>query len=234
MHRGSKMTRPLNFAMVVSHPSEDSFTLAVARRFLESVEAYGQAGFVRDLYRLGFDPLLKESERHGEVAADVEAELALLDGADVIVLVYPIWFGAPPAMLKGYVDRVFGAGRAVGQVQDGGATGRLAGKQLVSLQLSGSMRAWLHEKGVMMSLRTLFERYLSEVFGLPVCLDRFQEPPRHGEREAVLRRMTDDQGEVERAGHLASLMHRTAGGSLSGVNRTPSSRLPAASSRPAT
>ena len=167
MHRGSKMTRPLNFAMVVSHPSEDSFTLAVARRFLESVEAYGQAGFVRDLSRLGFDPLLKESERHGEVAADVEAELALLDGADVIVLVYPIWFGAPPAMLKGYVDRVFGAGRAVGQVQDGGATGRLAGKQLVSLQLSGSMRAWLHEKGVMMSLRNLFERYLSEVFGLP-------------------------------------------------------------------
>jgi NAD(P)H dehydrogenase (quinone) len=161
------MTRPLNFALVVSHPSDDSFTLAVARRFLAAVESHGQAGFIRDLYRIGFDPLLKESERHGEVATDVEAELALLDGADVIVLVYPIWFGAPPAMLKGYVDRVFGAGRAAGKVQDGAASSRLAGKQLVSLQLSGSMRAWLHEQGVMMSLRNLFERYLCEVFGLP-------------------------------------------------------------------
>ena len=161
------MTRPLNHALIVSHPSEDSFTLTVARRFLETVEGHGQTGFIRDLYRIGFDPLLKESERHGEIADDVEAELALLDGTDVIVLVYPIWFGAPPAMLKGYVDRVFGAGRAAGQVQDGAAAGRLAGKQLVSLQLSGSMRAWLHEKGVMMSLRNLFERYLCEVFCLP-------------------------------------------------------------------
>jgi NAD(P)H dehydrogenase (quinone) len=161
------MTRPQNFALIVAHPSEDSFTLAVARRFLEAVEGHGQAGFIRDLYRTGFDPLLQESERHGAVSADVEAELALLDEADVIVLVYPIWFGAPPAMLKGYVDRVFGAGRAVGQAQDGAASSRLAGKQLVSLQLSGSMRAWLHEKGVMMSLRNLFERYLCEVFCLP-------------------------------------------------------------------
>jgi NAD(P)H dehydrogenase (quinone) len=161
------MTRPLNFALIVSHPSEDSFTMAVARRFLAAVEAHGQAGFIRDLYRLGFDPLLKESERHGEPGADVLAELELMGVADVIVLVYPIWFGAPPAMLKGYVDRVFGAGRAVGQVQDGAASGPFAGKQLVSLQLSGSMRAWLHEKGVMMSLRNLFERYLCEVFCLP-------------------------------------------------------------------
>jgi len=161
------MTRPLNHALIVAHPSEDSFTLAVARRYLAAVEGLGQTGFVRDLYRLGFDPLLKESERHGEPGADVLAEWELLQGADVIVLVYPIWFGAPPAMLKGYVDRVFGAGRVTGQPQEGAASGRLAGKQLVSLQLSGSMRAWLHEKGVMLSLRNLFERYLSEVFGLP-------------------------------------------------------------------
>jgi NAD(P)H dehydrogenase (quinone) len=167
MHKGSTMTRPLNHALIVAHPSEDSFTMAVARRFLAAVEGHGQAGFIRDLYRVGFDPLLKEDERHGEIMPDVEAELALLAEADVIVLVYPIWFGAPPAMLKGYVDRVFGAGRAVGQAQDGAAGSRLAGKQLVSLQLSGSMRAWLHEQGVLMSLRNLFERYLCEVFGLP-------------------------------------------------------------------
>ena len=97
----------------------------------------------------------------------VEAEWDLLDSADIVVLVYPIWFGGPPAMLKGYVERVFGAGRKAGQAQDGAASSRLAGKHLVSLQLSGSMRTWLHATGVMNSLRNLFERYLSEVFGLP-------------------------------------------------------------------
>ena len=161
------MTRPINHAIIVSHPSEDSFTLAIARRYLSEIEGLGQTGFIRDLYRTGFDPLLREPERHGEPGSDVEAEWDLLDSADIVVLVYPIWFGGPPAMLKGYVERVFGAGRQAGQAQDGAASSRLAGKHLVSLQLSGSMRTWLHEKGVMNSLRNLFERYLSEVFGLP-------------------------------------------------------------------
>lgn len=161
------MTRPINHAIIVSHPSEDSFTLAVARRYLEVVEGLGQSGFIRDLYRTGFDPLLQESERHGEPGADVLAEWELLKAADIVVLVYPIWFGGPPAMLKGYVDRVFGAGRTTGQAREAAESGLLAGKQLVSLQLSGSMRAWLHEQGVLMSLRNLFERYLCEVFCLP-------------------------------------------------------------------
>ena len=161
------MTSPINHAIIVAHPSQDSFTLAVARRYLDAVEGLGQSGFIRDLYRIGFDPLLQERERHGEPGADALSELERLGQADVIVLVYPIWFGAPPAILTGYIDRVFGAGRTLGQVQEDAATGPLAGKQLVSLQLSGSMRAWLHEKGVLMSLRNLFERYLSEVFGLP-------------------------------------------------------------------
>src|SRR5690606_5110372 len=110
---------------------------------------------VRDLYRLGFDPVLQDEERHGHPATDVAAEWAVLGKADVFVLVYPIWFGAPPAMLKGYIDRVFGAGRVLG---GGGEGGRLAGTRLVSLTASGTMRAWLSEKGVLGSLRTVFDR----------------------------------------------------------------------------
>ena len=47
MHKGSTMTRPHNHALIVSHPSADSFTLAVARRYLETVEGLGQSGFIR-------------------------------------------------------------------------------------------------------------------------------------------------------------------------------------------
>lgn len=155
------MTQTIKHAVIVCHPSEDSFTMSMANRYVETVRGLGQEVVVRDLYRLGFDPVLHEEERHGHPGADVSAEWAALGKADVFVLVYPIWFGAPPAMLKGYIDRVFGAGRVLGD----GERGRLAGTRLVSLTASGTMRAWLSEKGVLGSLRTVFDRYLSDVFG---------------------------------------------------------------------
>ena len=161
------MPKHLRHAIIVSHPDENSFTLAIARRYAEAVVSHGHEAILRDLYRLGFDPVLKLEERDGEPRADVLAEWHALGEIDVFVLVYPIWFGAPPAMIKGYIDRVFGAGRVRGSSREGAPGSILQGKHLVSLTLSGSMSAWLSEKGVLESLRNLFDRYIGEVFGLP-------------------------------------------------------------------
>jgi NAD(P)H dehydrogenase (quinone) len=109
--------------------------------------------------------VLKARERQGTPAGDVVKEWAVLGKPDVFVLVYPIWFGTPPAMLKGYIDRVFGAGRTRGTGGEGGTRELLAGKRLVSLTSSGSFKAWLAEKGVLGSLRTIYDRYFAEVFG---------------------------------------------------------------------
>ena len=160
------MAESLKHAIVACHPAEDSFTLAIARRYAEAVGEHGHESILRDLYRLGFDPVLKEEERHGHPGADVTAEWDVIGDPDVFVLVYPIWFGAPPAMMKGYIDRVFGAGRALGSAGEGTESSRLAGKHLVSLTLSGTMRSWLDEKGVLGSLRNVFDRYMADVFGL--------------------------------------------------------------------
>ena len=159
------MAQTFKHAVIVCHPDEASFTLSVAQRYADTVRGRAHEVVVRDLYRMPFDPVLSAGERRGRPAADVEKEWALLGKADVFVLVYPIWFGSPPAMLKGYIDRVFGAGRTLGQGGEGGPGTLLAGKRLVSLTSSGSMAAWLSEKGVLGSLRTVYDRYLSEVFG---------------------------------------------------------------------
>jgi NAD(P)H dehydrogenase (quinone) len=159
------MSETLKHAIIVCHPAQQSFTLSVADRYADTVRAAGHEVIVRDLYRLGFDPVLQDEERHGSPRPDVEAEWAALGKVDVFVLVYPIWFGAPPAMLKGYIDRVFGAGRQLGNDGSGGAASLLVGKRLVSLTSSGSLKAWLSEKGVFGSLRTVFDRYLVDVFG---------------------------------------------------------------------
>lgn len=158
------MSQTVKHAVIVCHPAEESFTMSVAKRYADTVSARGHEVVLRDLYRMDFDPVLRNDERLGEPAQDVANEWALLGKSDIFVLVYPIWFGAPPAMLVGYIDRVFGAGRRLGL--EGGDEGELlAGKRLVSLTSSGSMRAWLHEKGILNSLRTVYDRYLADVFG---------------------------------------------------------------------
>ena len=157
------MSQTVKHAVIVCHPAEESFTMSVAKRYADTVSARGQQVLLRDLYRMDFDPVLRDEERFGDPREDVAKEWALLGKVDIFVLVYPIWFGAPPAMLVGYIDRVLGAGRERGLEGEEGEL--VAGKRLVSLTSSGSMRAWLNERGVLNSLRTVYDRYLSDVFG---------------------------------------------------------------------
>jgi NAD(P)H dehydrogenase (quinone) len=159
------MAQTIKHAIIACHPLKKSFTLAVAERYADAVGKHGHEVILRDLYRIGFNPVLKAKERQGEPAADVVREWGHLGKPDVFVLVYPIWFGTPPAILKGYIDRVFGAGRTRGTGGEGGSREMLAGRRLVSLTSSGSHRAWLSEKGVLGSLRTVYDRYFAEVFG---------------------------------------------------------------------
>lgn len=161
------MTDPaIRHAIVAGHPNADSFTLAMARRYADTVEQEGQHVILRDLYRMGFDPVLQESERHGNPLPDVAREWECLGRPDVFVLVYPIWFGAPPAILKGYVERVMGAGRSRGFESPGAQDDRMTGRCMVSLTCSGQKRPWLEERGIPDSLRTIYDRYLADRLGV--------------------------------------------------------------------
>ena len=160
-------------AVIVSHPEPDSFTMAVAQAYCRAVEARGQTAVLRDLYRMNFDPVLKGKERPGRrdfapaPAPDVKAELKLLAGAGAFVLVYPIWFGTPPAMIKGYVERVFGAGyeiEAISRPLDRSSHKLLGGRQLLSFSSSGASRQWLEDQGAWLSLQTIFDGYLARAF----------------------------------------------------------------------
>jgi putative NADPH-quinone reductase len=94
------------------HPKEGSFTSAVRDTVLARLAARGAEVRVIDLYARGFDPTLSRAEWEGyvdtpanrdPVAWDVEA----LQWADTLIFVYPTWWYALPALLKGWLDRVF-------------------------------------------------------------------------------------------------------------------------------
>lgn len=157
-------------SVIICHPAASSFTHAVADRYCLAVGEVGHDVVVRDLYAMGFDPVLKDAERpsaRGAVLADdVEHELRCLAGSDIFVLVYPIWFGMPPAMLKGYVDRVFGAGFSHRAVHDRMMHPLMNGKALLSFTSSGTSRQWLDEQGAFESLRNVFDTYMRHAFSL--------------------------------------------------------------------
>ena len=160
----------MKHAIILAHPEPDSFNASVANTYAQAVRVRGHEAIVRDLYAIGFDPCLKANERPDKpdqvVAPDVAAERALLADADVFVLIYPIWFGSTPAILKGYIERVFNQGFAFDGFQVGQMRPLLTGRRLLSFTSSGSTNAWLDEAGLRLSLRYVIDGYLSRIFGL--------------------------------------------------------------------
>ena len=156
--------------IIVGHPDPDSFCATIARACHDAVRECGHSATLHDLYATGFDPRLRAEERPGErsfePAADIASAVAALHAADVITLVYPLWFGMPPAIIKGYIDRVMGAGFLASGLMHDGPASKLAGKRLILFTSSASTRPWLEEKGQWSALRRSFETYLQTIFGL--------------------------------------------------------------------
>lgn len=169
MFRASHEYRPRH-AVILAHPNPSSFNGLVANAYCEAAEACGHDAILRDLYALDFDPLLKDCERPRDraeaLSPDVESELAVLAGTDVFVFVFPIWFGMPPAILKGYVDRVLGAGVTPRQVRDRTGQTIMRDKRLVCISSSGASKVWLEDRDQPDSLRSVFGRYLQHALSL--------------------------------------------------------------------
>lgn len=113
-------------ALVIDgHPNPDSLTAALARRY---AEAYGDAT-VLAVRNLEFDPNLRHGYK-GEQSPepDIISAQSLIEKADHVVVVTPVWWGSIPAILKGFIDRTFLPGWAFRYRTGGLVTGLLAGR----------------------------------------------------------------------------------------------------------
>ena len=169
-HNHDKAVPAPRHAVILCHPDPESFNAAVAKTYCEAVAARFHEVIVRDLYGIEFDPVLKANEQPSALdfvpLADVAIELGALSKANVIVFVYPIWFGTPPAMLKGYVERVLGAGFGHRLMRERGGGSVAAGKHLVSITTSGNSSQWLESQGAVVSLHNVFDNYLANAFSM--------------------------------------------------------------------
>ena len=94
--------------IILGHSRDDSLCAALARAFQEGAQAAKKENRMIELGKLSFDPILHHGFRETqELEPDlVHAQESIL-WADHLVFVYPVWWGVPPALLKGFIDRVF-------------------------------------------------------------------------------------------------------------------------------
>lgn len=163
--------KPMTHAIIVAHPGKESFTAHMADAYRGAVCAKGDLVVLRDLYGIGFNPCLGECEipwsPQFAVPRDVADERDLLKDASVFVFFYPLWLNAPPAILKGYLERIFGLGFAYKRGR-GGNEALLTGKRLLSVTSSGAPTDWVTKTGAWQALRTLFDTHFASVCGLDV------------------------------------------------------------------
>jgi NAD(P)H dehydrogenase (quinone) len=98
----------MNVLVIVGHPNTASFNRGIADTVVSTLRSSGHHVMFHDLYEEGFDPILPKAEFPSKALLDpvLEQHCRELSEADGIVIVHPNWWGQPPAILKGWVDRV--------------------------------------------------------------------------------------------------------------------------------
>lgn len=173
--------------VVIAHPSPRSLTAGLARVARSALEGSGCSVEESDLYAMGWDPAVRladygDADRgnadHGDggqsvtlrsrcaydagtLAPEIVAEQDKLRRADLVVLLFPMWWHGMPAILKGWFDRVFVNGFAFGLQDDAGlprkyGDGGLAGRRLLAVVTAGDRGESFAPRGLNGDLEELF------------------------------------------------------------------------------
>lgn len=106
----------MKISVILGHPYKESFNHAIAGTVAKALEEMGHEAYFHDLYEENFDSLITGYELVNSKSVNmlVESHCNEIKEADGIVIIHPNWWGQPPAILKGWVDRVLRNGLAYG------------------------------------------------------------------------------------------------------------------------
>ena len=157
--------------IVIAHPEAGSYTHAVAKQVIDGLKEDPQNTFeIADLTAENFDPRYVEADyrafRDGTVPpADALAEQARIDRADLLILIFPVYWWSMPAILKGWIDRVFTNGWAY--IDAGGEeTTRLLGRLAIqTIAIGGATQHTYDKRGYTDALRTQIDQGIFSYVG---------------------------------------------------------------------
>lgn len=155
----------MNHLIISAHPSEKSFSNYLADILDTKSKAHGWNSFWHNLYKSDFKPVLSSSDlqllKNGETPLDIYSEQQKIVKADIISIIYPLWWASFPAVLKGYIDRVLTNGFAYTYVNNG-ATGLLTDKKVIIHTTMGNTVEEYEQKGLIEAFK---RSQGEEVFG---------------------------------------------------------------------
>lgn len=141
-----------NTLIIFAHPNPDSFNGAILKTIEKKLEEKQYQYISKNLYQLNFNPILSINDfakmAKSTVTDDVAIEHADIEWAKNIIFIYPIWWAGQPAMLKGWIDRVFSRGFAYAPQEDGTVKGLLADKTVMVFTTSGSSEEDMNKSGI--------------------------------------------------------------------------------------
>ena len=134
----------MKILVVLSHPTPGSFNHAIAAVTCEALRENGHRVMFHDLYQEQFDPVLPREEipADGTLPPLIAHHCTEVREADGIVIIHPNWWGQPPAMMKGWIDRVLRPGVAYrfidGDAGDGVPVGLLTARAAIVFNTSNT------------------------------------------------------------------------------------------------
>jgi NAD(P)H dehydrogenase (quinone) len=119
----------MKISIILAHPNIGSFNHAIAEASAKTLRQNGHEVVLHDLYHENFNPILPYSEIPKSAPVDLEIQRHCEDiiSSDDIIVVHPNWWGQPPAILKGWIDRVIRPGVAYEFLEGDSGEGDLLG-----------------------------------------------------------------------------------------------------------
>ncbi|WP_431610929.1 NAD(P)H-dependent oxidoreductase [Chryseobacterium sp. 'Rf worker isolate 10'] len=137
--------------IIYAHPNENSLNHHLLNTVVETLQSHNEEIIVRDLYKIGFDPVFSledmQGQFQGQLSDDVKTEQEHISWAEQITFIYPIWWTGLPAIMKGYIDRVFSYGFAY-RYDQGIQKGLLKGKKTVIINTHGKSHEEYEKMGM--------------------------------------------------------------------------------------
>lgn len=167
----------MKYLLVYSHPNPQSFCNAILRTIQEILCERKHELIIRDLYEIGFDPVLKASDfiarQNGDTLADVKIEQDYVTWSDVMVVIYPIWWAGLPAMMKGYIDRVISYGFAYERDTEHNVIPLLAGKKVILFNTQGAPEERYESSGMYEAMKKTSDYAIFEFCGMEVLAHQY-------------------------------------------------------------
>ncbi|MBT2162250.1 NAD(P)H-dependent oxidoreductase [Zobellia barbeyronii] len=158
--------------IIYAHPNAASLNFHLKQTVAETLKQQNHEVVIRNLYDLNFNPILSledmSGQHMGEVSKDVKKEQEYISWAEHITLIYPIWWTGMPAIMKGYIDRVFSYGFAY-RYDAGIQKGLLKKKQTTIINTHGKSQAEYESIGMDKALSLTSDTGIFKYCGLEVA-----------------------------------------------------------------